>query len=180
MKLIVLFFSLALSLNSFAYTPPLVGADDSRIYCSSSDVVIMDSKYYTVAPGEVIDINADARGFCESYVKPESDLSVGISFRDDPKWIKNKDQIKVNGFKLEVFDVESGLDMLSLASSYGMQACNTGRGFNFLDLLKQPRVLRPLKIRLTNVGRSARDVAATILYSALNLQTVCGNYPKGN
>lgn len=172
---IILNFSIAQA----QYVPPVRGLEDMAVYCHYSYLAKADSKYYTIAPGETKELLFDLRNLCSSiYQGNDISIQTTVVFRDDPRWQKNKDQIAVQGLRFEVIDAETGANLVELAKSLGLPACNWGAGFVFSDLRALPASLRPMKLRLTNVGRSSVDAAMLVQYTNASPPSACGDYPR--
>lgn len=162
------------------YVPPIV-LSDMAVYCNTNDYVAqLDSFGFTLKPGDSKTLNIDLSKTCTLYSLPDTSILARVYFLDDPAWKKNKDQIAIQGLKFEVIDASTGKNFVDLVKSAGGQACNFGLGFDFSDIRPlSPMALRPLKFRLTNVGRNTVNAAFGATYSN-TFSSICGDYPKGN
>ncbi|MFS4460846.1 hypothetical protein [Bdellovibrio sp. HCB2-146] len=155
-------------------------SDVMAIYCDAANTAIADSRYYTLRPGEVKELIVDLKSDCLLYTQLDATLQIGVSFKGDPDWKRGKDQIALQGLVFEVYDVATGRNLVDMVKSAGGSACNYGSGFVFSDLRAFPMVLRPVRLRLRNIGRNTVDAAYTLIYN--NDQTLaskCADYPRG-
>ncbi|WP_413288031.1 hypothetical protein [Bdellovibrio sp. HCB337] len=168
----------ALVFNSHFASAQVAGPENMAVYCSGDYLVTADSKFYALNPGEVKELRVDLRGICSLYLNADTSLQIGVSFSNDPYWRKGKDQIAVQGLIFEVIDAVTGQNLVDLAKSLDAPACNWGSGFVFSDLTTMPMTLRPVILRLKNVGRRSVSAAYTLHYSNTPLTSQCSDYPR--
>lgn len=155
--------SLFLCATANAYDAPVSVPGVGAVYCDVSSAMA-EQGLIPIAPGGVIERTVDLNPICLNYLNTDVSIFVAGRFSDDPFWRKNKDQLAIRGITLEVIDLATGANLVTLAKSAGLQACNWGSGYYFPDLRSMPMKLRPVKIRLTNSSRNSYQMEYQIQY----------------
>lgn len=154
---------LILSATAHAYEAPVSVPGIGAVYCDVSSVMA-EQGLIPIAPGGVIERTIDLNPICLQYLNNDVSIFVAGRFSDDPTWRKNKDQLAMRGISLEVIDLATGANLVNLAKSQSLYACNWGSGYYFPDLRALPAKLRPVKIRFTNSSRYSYQMEYQIQY----------------
>jgi len=154
---------LFLSATANAYDAPVSVPGIGAVYCGATGVMAEQGQI-PIAPGGVIERTVDLNPICLNYLNNDVSIFVAGRFSDDPAWRKNKDQLAIRGIKIEIIDLATGANLVNLAKSAGLDACNWGSGRYFPDLRALPMKLRPIKVRLTNTSRNSYQMEYQVQY----------------
>lgn len=155
--------SLILSATANAYDAPVSVPGVGAVYCDVTGVMAEQGRI-PIAPGGVIERTVDLNPICLNYLNTDVSIFVAGRFSDDPNWRKNRDQLAIRGVSLEIIDIATGANLVTLAKSADLQACNWGSGYYFPDLRLMPMKLRPVKIRFINSSRYSYQMEYQIKY----------------
>lgn len=154
---------------------------DGMIRCNS-EFAQLDSNYVNIPAGGSYSQVINLSDLCSSlYTSDDSYIGVIVNINPDPRWFINKDNLAINNLRLEVIDMLSGKNLVSLLESEGLAACNSGRGLVFHGLKQMPMLLRPIKVIISNLSTQKRNsIQVSFSASYLNSDSIsptCTNYP---
>jgi hypothetical protein len=144
-------------------------------FASASDTYVCDpdsahrGDSTLLAPGEsrVIDYNSS----CASVLVPENLIQLIIGFTTPSGGYiatTGKDMLGKMGLEMSFIDSATGIDLFALAANSGTRVCSyaAGQSFEFYNSDQISSViLRPVQLRIKNVGRKSYYVHTTVAWS---------------
>jgi hypothetical protein len=121
-----------------------------------------------LSPGQVrvVDFNPN----CTDTLGPENymQLIIGVA-TPDLAYIKvtGQDFLEKVGIRVELIDAATGSSMFDLVKMAGGQVCRyaSGTSYEFLNpQLVSPAILRPVRLRISNVGHKSYFVHSTVTW----------------